>query len=180
MAAWAWVLLAAGGAIAQPARPVPTLFVGGACATDDACARERWSAFLARHGQAELSGQGPALRYWKIDAEPACAGGAPNPDGVHVRRFDGQRGVLEISDCGARREAPMSVNQASNLRALLDWPPLSDLSGFFPAYCPEDHETGTHLIEALSGGRYRLIEWDCEPPVGLQPVLERLGLDDEG
>jgi hypothetical protein len=159
----------AAAAQAQPARPVPSLFKSGDCKTDT-CARQRWVDFLRNHGEAELSGGGVQVRLTVLNAE-TCPGAR---DAIDILRFQLGAAPTETRNrCGTRSTPTLTADRAASLTKLLADPETANLQGEFPVYCSDGDEGRTvelHLVEILQGDRYRLIEWDCEPPTPLRPL----------
>lgn len=146
--------------------------------------RTRWLAFLHKHGENELSGAGPSVRLIELDAQPDCPAGATDTTGVHISRLEPSDagGVLAISECGVRSRRNAPAVQMARLAAQLDEPAVARLNGAYPTYCGEE-EVGAKVLEIARGGRYQIIEWDCEIPDPIKPVygrlllLRRMGID---
>lgn len=176
------VILSAGAARAEP-RPVAAVFQGGGCA-DAACAQGRFKAFLDARGLAELTTGERALRYFRLDPAPDCAADAPDQTGVEMRRYDlpaDGRVLVAASVCGVSTISEMPPERARELRAALNQPAFAGFGGAFPSYCPEsaEDEPAAHFIEVVQDGAYNLIEWECEVPLPLAPVLAALGLEQD-
>jgi hypothetical protein len=154
---------------AQPARPTPSLFKSGDCKADT-CARQRWVDFLKSHGEAELTGGGVQVRLTVLNAE-TCPGAK---DAIDILRFQlGATPTETRNRCGARSTPALTADRAQALTKLLADPETANLQGEFPVYCSDGDEgraVELHLVEILQGDRYRLIEWDCEPPTALRPL----------
>jgi len=154
---------------AQTPRPVPSLFKSGDCKAET-CARSRWVDFLKSHGEAELTGGGVQVRLTVLNAE-TCPGAK---DAIDILRFQlGATATETRNRCGARSTPTLTADRAQALTRLLADPETANLQGEFPVYCSDGDEGRTvelHLVEILQGDRYRLIEWDCEPPTPLRPL----------
>jgi len=154
---------------AQPARPTPSLFKSGDCKAET-CAHQRWIDFLKSRGEAELTGGGVQVRLTVLNAE-TCPGAK---DAIDILRFQLGAAPSETRNrCGTRSALALTADRAQALNRLLADPETAALQGEFPVYCSDGDEGRTvelHLVEILQGDRYRLIEWDCEPPTPLRPL----------
>lgn len=150
------------------------IFSGGAC-HDKACSLERWRAFLRGHDQSELPATGTLVRYFEFAAEEEAV---LDSCSLHITRVDlaGETGGTSLSACTLRAKRTLTADQARRLKSVLAEPALAALDGPFPAYCPEGvpQAEKTNLLEILQEGRYRLIEWDCEAPPAVIPLLALL------
>ena len=163
-------LTLAAAAQAQTVRPTPSLFISGDCKAQT-CARQRWLDLLKSHGEAELTaGPGVQVRLTVLNAE-VCAGAK---DTVDIQRFLlGATASEARNRCGTRTTPVLSPAQAATLNRLLADPEVRTIAGEFPVYCSDGDDGRTvelHLLEILQGDRYRLIEWDCEPPEALKAL----------
>ena len=154
----------------QTTRPSPHVFKSGDC-KDDACARGKWLGFLKLHGQAELgAGPGVQMRLIILNAEPC----RQKSDAVEVRRYQlGASPREEVMVCGQARARSLSSQRADAFAKELARPAVGQLNGEFPVYCSfadEGEPIEIHLLEIMEGGRYRLIEWDCEAPDALRTL----------
>jgi hypothetical protein len=159
-------------AAAQAPRPSPMIFSGGAC-HDQACSLERWRAFLRKQGEVELPTTGSRLRYFELTPEEkdvldAC--------GLYIEREDLETGATSWSACTISGKSVRKPEQLALLKAVLAAPDLAKLDGPFPSYCQEGDagDEKTSLLEIVQDGRYRLIEWDCEVPPPVIPLLQVL------
>lgn len=163
-------LLTSGPAAAQPTRPSPGVFRSGGC-DGAACTHDRWIGFLKVHGEAELAtAPGVQLRLTVFNAE-VCGTGK---DTVDIRRYQLGASPKETRiACGTRTAPGLSADRAALLAKLMTDPDVAKTSGEFPVYCSDADDGRTvevHVLEILEGDRYRLIEWDCEPPGELKPL----------
>ncbi|CAN5144014.1 hypothetical protein BH11PSE2_BH11PSE2_10110 [soil metagenome] len=161
---------------------VPTVFKGGGCA-DDTCAFDRWEAFLAAHGETPLVLDTDIVRLMRLGGSGGCPAASVKKDGVHIRRIDSRGEVMVQSDCGIVSQSRFSSAQTARLKAVLSDPAFAGLDGAFPAYCGEGEakqdvddgdDGGANLLEVVGGGHYRMIEWDCDVPPALAPLISLL------
>jgi hypothetical protein len=168
--ALAMVMAATGAAHAQTARPSPELFKSGDC-KGAACARDKWLAFLKEHDQPELTpAPGVQMRLIILNAEPCRA----KKDTVEIRSYElGAAPKAKVLVCGERQSKTFPAQRAAAYARELAKPDVAALNGEYPIYCSfadEGSPIEIHLLEILQGGRYQLIEWDCEAPDALRPL----------
>jgi hypothetical protein len=166
----AMVMAAAGAAHSQPVRPSPELFKSGECKAA-ACARDKWLAFLKEHDQSELApAPGAQMRLIILNAEPCRA----KKNTVEFRSYElGASPKAKVLICGEPQSKTFAMQRAEAYAKELGKPDVAALNGEYPIYCSfadEGSPIEIHLLEILQGGRYQLIEWDCEAPDALRPL----------